>query len=275
MALDPDTWLEQAQALDEGKRIRTTHTCGEGKVLYVDHKAKGWGAWCVRCNDSGWVFRPQESLTQRLARIKATRAVEDVVTANTQPPTPANRDPSSWPLEQRVWLYKAGIGNDKIKALGFYYHEPTKRVVLPVYDGSRCVYWQARGFDPDRPKYLNPGASKVVYRAAPADANYTKLPLVLTEDILSAVRVGEVCEAWCLMGTSIPDSVLAKIMALKRPVLVWLDPDAAGLKGARKFVPKLRAYGVDAKSIQLTRDPKFHSIEEITAVVRPDTAASA
>jgi hypothetical protein len=184
---------------------------------------------------------------------------------------PADFNPSNWPLEPRVWLYKAGLSNEAIQGSGFYYHEPTKRVVLPVFDNGALVYWQARGFDASRPKYLNPEVdrTKLVAKYGQGDV------LVLTEDILSAKRVSLHTEAWSILGTAIPDPVLGQIIRTGKPVLVWLDPDDAGRKGTSKAVAKLRAYGVEAKAIRTDRDPKLYSAKEIATVIRPDTAAIA
>lgn len=260
--LDPATWLSQAQELAEGQSKRSTHDCGDGKVLTVDHKANGWGAWCHRCNEPGWVFKPTPTIAERMARLRKGQQADASMQASVRPPKPANFDPSTWPLEARVWLYKAGIGNDLIRELGFYHHEPTKRVVMPVIENDKLVYWQARGFSPEFAKYLNPSVPD-----KPAFKRGNGSVLVLTEDILSAVRVGGVTEAWCLMGTTLTEKMLAAIIGAGKPVRVWLDPDGAGIKGMRKFVPKLRAMGIDAKSIRSAKDPKYYSREEIVSIL--------
>lgn len=257
MALDPATWLEQAQQLAEGQRRRVNHDCGPGRTMIVDHKETGWSAYCWRCSDSGFVPHPQPSLGERIERLKKQRAVDDTAQADPRPPMPANFNPAEWPLVARVWLYKAGLGNDTITRLGFYWHQPTQRVVMPVFAGGSMVYWQARGFDPKLPKYINPPIDKPVFKQGSGDV------LVLCEDMLSTVRVGEVTSAWCAMGTSLTDAVLADILAVGKPVRVWLDPDGAGVRGRRKYVPMLRAFGIEASAIRSDKDPKYYSKEEI------------
>jgi len=268
--LDPAGWLSKAQALPEGKRKRTTHDCGPGTVLIVDHKETGWGAWCHRCNEPGWVPKPPENLSERIERLRKQAIAEAEIERDLRPPMPANFVPTTWPLIPRVWLYKAGISNERIMQCGFYYHEPTKRVVLPVTSDGKLVYWQARGFDKDGTKYINPTVdrTKLVakYGAGPM--------IVLTEDILSAVRVGEVTEAWSILGTSLPDPVLNQLMLADKPVRVWLDPDASGRKGSSKAVKALRTVGIDVKPVYSERDPKFHSKEEIASVLGLDPAAA-
>lgn len=168
-------------------------------------------------------------------------------------------NPQAWPLRARVWLYKAGFSNDDIEGLGFYYNQRMDRVVMPVRRDGEVVYWQARGFDKERAKYMNPNVdrSNLVARFG------TGPVLVLTEDVLSAFRVSRVTEAWALMGTSVPDGVLATLSAESRPVALMLDPDAAGMRARSKLRRQLGAAGVAVHILTPRRDPKLLSTEEI------------
>jgi DNA primase len=172
-----------------------------------------------------------------------------------------------------VWLYKASIGKPEIAEIGAYWHEPTARVVVPVIEGEEIVYWQAR--DPwwvrssKRPKYLNPPTDKQHLAAKYGRGD----PLVLTEDVLSAFRVGQVTEAWSLLGTNLTDPVLIRIIDRGGKVRVWLDPDAAGRKASRRIINRLTACGVDAEAIHTQRDPKLYSRRDIAFVIGRDTPA--
>lgn len=262
--LGPAGWLPQAQQLPPGAKARVDHDCGAGRTLLIENAEKGFTAFCFRCSEPGFVPHPQPSLAERISRLRAAR-VEDVeAETDPRPPLPAlfADRVSEWPGEARVWLYKAGLSNDRIAELGYYWCPRIKRVVLPVFDAGRVVYWQARGFDKERAKYINPKIDKPVYRVGSGPI------LVLTEDMLSAAKVGAVTEAWSILGTYAPDdAVLTEIIRMGKPVRVWLDPDGAGRKGRRKLVPKLRAYGVDALGVETERDPKLHSNEEIRNVL--------
>lgn len=264
--LDQASWLPQAQALAEGKRLTVEHDCGGGKKLLVTHKKDGWDAWCYRCNLGGFVPHPPLSLVERIKRRTEQESAEAAVRASMRPPMPANFNPSTWPLEARVWLYKAGLSNETIQKHGFYFHERTQRVVMPVIEGKKLVYWQARGFNADYAKYINPEVDKDNLVAKFGAGN----PLVLTEDMLSAVKVSALTEAWSLLGTNLPNPILQQIIARASPVLVWLDPDRAGVIGTTKALKKLRAYGVDAKAIRSERDPKLHTAKEIANLIGLD-----
>jgi len=169
-------------------------------------------------------------------------------------PLPAVREVSAWPAACRLWLYKAGLGRAEIGQLGAYYHPPSDRVVLPVLDPAtgKPVFWQARAVDGRQPKYLAPAVdrSRVLPRYGSA-----AVP-TLTEDILSAFKVGLVSEGWAVMGTRVNDFTMALLMQRRR-CNVWLDPDAAGQRGAAKIVKQLRAYNIEVRNIISPRDPKL------------------
>jgi len=259
--LDPADFMPQAEKLQRGEKVMIQHTCGAGAKLLVENKDKGYAAWCYRCSIGGFVPHAQPSLSERIAALRDQRSADVAVESDPRPPMPANFDPSTWPLEPRVWLYKSGLSNETIKANGFYWCERIKRVVLPVLDGPKLVYWQARGFDPDRPKYLNPKIDKPVYKSGPSCATG---PIVLTEDILSAVKVGQIATAWARLGTGpLGDALLRELALTGRPVAIWLDPDDAGIKGRIRIGKQLRALGVSVRIIRAEQDPKYYSLDQI------------
>lgn len=269
--LDPREWLEAAQQLPLGGKSAIVHICGTGRKLLIEHKEAGWAAWCFRCSEPGFVPKPKPSLAERIALLNRQREEDRKIEASIKPPMPAEFNPTEWPDEAKVWLYKAGLDNDWLEHLGFYWCPPARRVVIPVLDKSGALaFWQARGFDPKRPKYLSPalppGVNKPIYEADPCRPTEDRRAdvLVITEDILSAVKVGEVAAGWSILGTSLNalhEAEIGKYGASR--VLVWLDPDDAGIAGRRKIVPRLRALGIDAKSVRADLDPKCYPTDEI------------
>lgn len=260
--LDPETWLDKAKALKVGEEKRTTHFCGPGLVLKVGAEETGWKAWCFRCNERGWVAAPPLPLSRRLELQRESREADLATMVLAELPEP--RLPwSEWPMHARLWLLKAGLGAHEAGQLGAYYHPPTGRVVVPVLEGGRPVFWQARSVDGRQPKYIAPimSASKVVPRYGKAGS------ITLTEDLLSAFKVGLAAEAWCLMGTSLKDNMLAALLADGRRVNVWLDPDDAGRKAMSRIVKQLRTLGIDARPVHSERDPKLHHRAEIQEIL--------
>jgi hypothetical protein len=260
--LQPESWAAARALVPEiGDEARTGHDCGPGQVLKVSNTEAGYAAWCFRCADKGFIPHPQPSLSERLRRLERARIAEVRASSTVSLPDPAITNPQAWPSPARVWLYKAGLSNSDIESLGFYWCPDLDRVVLPVYDGGTLVYWQARAVDGRQPKYINPKVdrSRIV-------AKYGSGPvLALTEDILSAVKVGKVTSAWACMGTVLPDPVLLQIVDTGLPVAIVLDPDAGGRKGRTRMRKQLLSVGVDAQIIEVPRDPKFMSRQEIAS----------
>lgn len=271
--LDPQSWLDAAKELPLGGRRRINHDCGDGRTMIVSHADTAWTAYCWRCSDNGYMAHPQPSLAERIARLAATKVVEEAARATPALPGPANYNPSTWPLPARVWLYKAGLSNERIQSEGFYWCDRLNRVVMPVADANGVSFWQARGFDKGGCKYLSPAVDRS--RLAPLYDTGARTPgpprLVLTEDILSAVRVSEVTPARSIMGTSITDRVLLMVAQSHPRCAVWLDPDGAGRRGAAKIARALALHGVDTSIIRTERDPKCYSREDIALILKERT----
>lgn len=270
MTIPSSDFLATAEGLPVGGRTQVAHSCGSGNKLLVEHKPHGYTAWCYRCNDAGWVPK-RMSLAERIEALNRKAGADKVVGSSSKPPMPSEFDIKEWPDEAKVWLYKAGFDNDWIGDMGLYYSPPSERVVMPVIgDDGRLVFWQARGFDPARPKYISPAleatAIKPTYKAFPSRPveGYRPDILCLTEDILSANKVGQVVTGWSLLGTALTPLAEAQIAKFgASEVLVWLDPDDAGVKARRRIVPQLRALGVNARAVRADLDPKLYPLDEI------------
>jgi DNA primase len=270
-----EAWLKAAQKLKLGGKGRAWHGCSgssNSPTLLISHDRDKWSGWCFRCHESVFEFKPKESFAERIQRQREEAAADEAAAYSTTLPKPINTDIESWPIEARLWLLKASVGRSNIAPLGAYYHKPTNRVVLPVFDGRRLVYWQARSIDGREPKYLGAAIDKTHITA-----RYGVGDPVLTEDILSAYRVGEtgVAMGTAILGTSLNDKVLARLIAEARPVTVWLDPDGAGREAARGITDRLDLVGLEHRQIITSRDPKLLSKGELTSLlIQPFYACS-
>lgn len=258
------SWLPLAETLALGARLRTDHDCGGGRTLTLCRDATGLHAFCFRCNDHGWQAPPPEPLEARLARLRKQAEADTQAASSVGLPAPAVREWAAWPEPCRVWLLKAGLCSADLPGLGAYYHPPSQRVVLPVLGPSgRVLFWQARAVDGRQPKYLAPPVNKA--SVIPVYGKATKV--TLTEDLLSAYKVGRVGEGWSMLGTSINDNMLAALLRRGCAVNVWLDPDAAGQRGAAKVLAKLRAVGLVCRNIISKVDPKLVHLSEIKELI--------
>lgn len=265
-------WFKAAQKIKVGQRIRMPHDgCSIGDALLVTRKREGISAHCFLCKQSMFVPAESLSLGEMTAHMRSQLAQDAAIEKIRALPQPQQHDVREWPLDARVWLYKAGLSNDDIEKLGIYFHEPTQRVVVPVRDNGSLVYWQARAAvpGPGRPKYLNPAAGRrdrlVAYWAG-ADEE-----LVICEDFLSAYRVASAteCCSMALLGTDVSDAILSRILSKHPRVAIWLDSDKAGRTASAKIQQKLKLYDIPYRDILTERDPKLHSNQEIRDALRP------
>ena len=255
--LDNEGWLPEAKRLRVGSKRRVAHDCGLDTSMIVAHEADRYTAWCFRCSEGGFVGK-EPSLSDMVDLRR--RAQEEGALRYATLPLPKITEPREWPVPARLWLYKAGMSDSRIRELGIYFHAPSQRVVLPVVDGDKVVYWQARAVMPNQsPKYINPSVDRD--KVLPAFGSGPVI--VLTEDYLSAAKVGQVVEGWALLGTSLKKPVLARAVRDGRPVLVMLDPDEAGRSAASRITRELRSVGVATDNIVSTRDPKLLCKQEI------------
>lgn len=263
--LDPQSWRPHAEGLAPGQRKRVDHSCGPGRTLLLSRDADGLRAFCFRCNESGRSATEPESLAVKAERLGKLRSSDLLVqqVRGTELPRPMVQSVDEWPTGAALWLYKAGLGRAEIGQMGAYYHPPSDRVVLPVLGGGKPVFWQARAVDGRQPKYLAPAVDRA--SVLPRWGNAPSP--TLTEDILSAFKVGLVAEGWALMGTRVSVRVMAELLARGCAVNIWLDPDTAGQRGAAKVAAQLRAYGIPHRNIVSTKDPKLHTRAEIKEIL--------
>ncbi len=259
MSLDPASWLPRAQQLPVGKHARVNHDCGEGRTLRIEHNGEGWRAWCWRCNEGGFV--PEEvPLAEKLRRLREQSMADLAAGLSAVPPEPRVGTLRDWPLGAAQWWLKAGLGAAEAGRLGVYYHPPSDRVILPVPGPLGRGFWQGRAWQRGRqPKYLGP-----TLRPAGVVARWGRAEVpTLTEDILSAMKIGQISEGIAVMGTTVSKAVIEHLLRRNCAVNVWLDPDAAGRKGATRIAAQLRACGVEVRVIKSDRDPKLHYYHEI------------
>lgn len=223
------------------------------------------------------VYEPKLSLFQRLAIAFAQREADERTRDHIEPPTEgAMYHPKDWPLEARVWFYKAGINNDDIERLGAFWNANMARVVVPYtnLDGTpgwiaRDPFWTKEGAGTrPRPKYLFPaGVSRhggAVFMPKGVEVGY-----VITEDVLSAYRVAR-DTSWAAVsaqGVSLDRDAIVELASYEKPIRVWLDPDSWGRGGADMIAREFSRLGTDVKIIRTERDPKLYEPAAIREVL--------
>jgi len=270
--MEPSEWLAEAQAIPVGTKNKVQHLCGDASLV-VYHNVDSWTAWCWRCHTRGWVPKAQPNMKERLARKEQQRKIDNELSYQVRPPFPASHDLTTWTPAARLWLYKAGLNASLIASLGAYYHATTGRVVLPIRDSDgKVVFWQAR--NPEYPKdggakYISSSTPRDLVHATFRDESGTDDGYCLTEDILSAFKVGESGSAvgYAVMGTVLSNHTIALLIAADKPVYLWFDPDQAGRDASSSIGRQLRLVGIEPIPIATDKDPKAYSLAEIRSII--------
>lgn len=168
------------------------------------------------------------------------------------------------PTRAQLWLRKYHVTQEEINKYNICWSEMYQRLVLPVYRGGRLVYWQGRyfGTNQDSPKYINTRnkRTEVWFDTGGDDETHT---VVLVEDILSAIAVSRVSgyRAVALLGCFISDEMISRLQSEGRQICVWFDLDKQCK--SHRYTKRLNVFGIKAKSIITTKDPKEYTPTEI------------
>ena len=93
--------------------------------------------------------------------------------------------------------------------------------------------------------------------------------VVLTEDILSAVKVGRVTNAVALLGVAAKPCVVSQLIKRYDTFTIWLDDDNRQVKKAQRVLRNTFAQVGEARIITgMGRDPKECSMDEIKGALK-------
>lgn len=271
-------WLDEAKKLSVGRTTRVVcPQCNKKDANIYNNGASGYSIYCHRCGPVGYSPRGVMTLKE-IEELKhaESRANDIAQSTRIRLPTDLEYDMSLWSTEARLWLYKAGIHDQhrnrqvyevQIHSWRFSYSPSLQRVCLPVYDHKgKLTYFQLRGFSDQYAKYVNPAIDKseVWYSHGIRQGDYSCI--VVCEDILSAYRVGAVEQAISILGTKISGPQIEYLSRFDQ-VILWLDPDEAGIAGMNKIKRSL-SLTTEVQCILSEKDPKFYSKEEICQSLR-------
>jgi hypothetical protein len=246
-------WHAEAKDLLLGQQLRYRHDCGFDKDAIVSHQPEGYSLHCFKCGEHH--FRKKADLTLlELAEIREFNrlAIEEQHNAIISLPTDYQ---TAIPHRHTLWLLKAGIPRSEYMAMGIGWSPRLHRIIIPVNSSTGdLLYWQGRAVDQGQiPKYINPRADKTSLLYARAESN-SRARVVVTEDILSAIRVGRHIPAVSILGTATSHGQAIQLSRYRR-VTYWLDPDKAGRRGATKGHKQLSLL-TNCDVIHSDKDPK-------------------
>lgn len=250
-------WLDMALRanMQQGQRRRFPHDCGPGDVVLVSCDSKGLHAFCFRCSDD-YLHKVERSTKEIIRSLQERQQAEQELSRQVQLPSDST---TNLPAEARLWLAKASLRQEEIRDYGIVYSPRLGRVCIPVYKQGSLYAVQARALGSLQPKYLQVGprtcfASHQNSGSRIGERNFA----VFTEDALSAIRVGRHAQSFALTGTSAPLSEFPNL-APYDSLVMWLDGDKAGVKGAAKLRRTLGLLHDDVRVLVTQQDPKRYA----------------
>lgn len=172
------------------------------------------------------------------------------------------------PEQAKAWLLKAHIYADTREkyhigyvrngiGVNMYLNQIAlvDRLILPYVKLGRLVWYQARAFrEDDRPKYLMFGNKDELFEILHHDQD----ELVIVEDMLSAIRIGEFTNVVSLQGTSLNKKNMLHYIPKYGTIKIWMDGDAPGQAAAKKLITKLQLLKRPEQIINIVteQDPK-------------------
>lgn len=268
-----------------GEQVHVNHTnCPNGRDerrrLYIKRTDRMVLAYCHNCG--GYAATPVvPSLRTKDEIERLLRATERDMEERKELviPDDIEWDSAQWPSTVLSYLRHYDIDPDCVAGwAGGGYSASWNRLFYVHKDkDGKPDLWQARNLaDNDEPKYLTANTAnspKHFTIARPAVEPY--VGIVLTEDILSAVKIADNSArvfVSALLGTSMTDRTanwvvnVAKVIGPTAKVLVWLDSDVAGKKGAIEIARRLNVMGCPAlyvKQKEGTPDAKSWGVKSI------------
>lgn len=229
-----------------GTQVRVDHeACPSGRDtkqrLYIKRTPLAVLAYCHNCGGHMVRKAPRTGVRQPEVIERLLRESEADTTAGVVALPEDFVGATLAPDDAKAWLYGYNITDEDIKKYNIGYSESWGRIILPVFEDGKCVFWQGRAVEGATPKYISVQSAKKPLFVA-SDPSHDVWTAVITEDMLSAIRVTPVDRCftgYALLGTHGPDD-LAEQLKKYTYVFVWLDNDTAGRRKGVELTERLK-----------------------------------
>jgi hypothetical protein len=180
-----------------------------------------------------------------------------------------NKSFSTFSYDNQKWLYKYYLDETLIRKYKIGEGDEGQ-LIIPVFDDKEVYFYIERWVDPKRYKHHGKKIPVTNY-----STNRDKT-IVIVEDWISCIRVGQLYNSMCLFGTYCDKDTAKKLVYEYDKIFIWLDGDEAGINASTKlkqsldwwagFYERKRAYEIPDKKINVittSRDPKEYNNERI------------
>lgn len=260
--MEDEQWLRIAKSLRAGQSVRV-HCCKQDASMLVTHGRTGYNGFCFRCGRKEYAPFGVRSIADI---DRANRELAELTGVKLALPKDFTL---TIPPHAQLWGLKSGLDPYILNQYGIGYSELHDRVVIPIRNvlTAELEAVQLRALHSwQKPKYQNPTGPKV--RGALFMSGFPEEHTVIVEDVLSAIKVGRGTHATSILGTTMTDERVEKIARTVKSATIWLDPDGAGVVGAKKAARQLQMQGIRTYMVTSDRDPKTYNADEILGYLR-------
>lgn len=165
------------------------------------------------------------------------------------------------PQRARDFLGKYHVTDRDIKHNHLMWSEHWQRLIFPYFNETGLLAWQGRYLGTEnKSKWFSQGN---LHEFVHIVGNYQQNTIVLTEDVISAIRVAELTSlcASPLFGSHISTKHMLRLIKFYGRIVVWLDKDKQ--VDAIKYSNQLQLLGVNSSVVITDKDPKDYTTEEI------------
>jgi len=163
-----------------------------------------------------------------------------------------------------------GCSVEELLLFGAKWDSEREQLNFPLRNlAGDIVAIQSRNYNQSRSKtqkYFNQGKLEEAYPIVRAKQPAFRRRLVITEDILSSIKIGRQCDSMAALGTSLPSHKIIALAPLYESIRVWLDSDK--WRESMHIAESFQWLGLSAKSIYSELDPKYYSNEEIKEFIK-------
>lgn len=141
-------------------------------------------------------------------------------------------------------------------------------LLFPVYDPyGQLLMWQGRYFgeDKDVPKYYTRGGKDLLHILGRKNKGEHD-EIVLTEDLISAIKVSRVTRAMPIFGSGVNQTLLVRLLSQTDSLCFWLDADKE--KEARRYLKRASQWFRNVRVVATPLDPKEYDTEAIKAFLK-------
>lgn len=276
-------------ALSNANRFVGHERCPQCEKMGKDRRGNNLGRWedgHAYCFSCGYIISGnQTQLLENLAKRDDndeddTQRIPDVGIKTNVMWFP-NDASSTIDWRALSWLAKYGIMREEIIDNNIQWSEQYKWLIFPIYahgKDSSMLAWQARtdivpetafsrGTNIQHRKWYSKGdIHQILHLINWNKWVNTDTPIIIVEDIVSAIKVSRYAIGMPLFGAMLPLRIAMRLKALWNNYIVWLDGNK--YDESQAIANRLNLLGMTATSVYTEKDPKECSDELIKEIIK-------